>query len=76
MRGQFVGRRQHRPVAGRVHHAKKPKRFARVGAELMPGPAGDGDQVELFDVADLVTDHALAAAAQDHHGMGVLVTLQ
>ncbi len=55
---------------------RKAERLARRGAELVPGPGRDGDQVERFHVPYLIGEQALPSATQDHDGVDVLMPFQ
>ena len=66
-------RRQLRLVARGIHHAEKAERLAAGGAKLVPGHRRHGDEIAGLDRLHFAADQAMAAPAQDQHGVHVLV---
>src|SRR5512144_1782262 len=74
--GQIRFRGQLRLVARGIHHAEEAQRLAPGGAKLVPGHRRHGDEIAGLDRLYFTADEAVAAPAQDQHGVHVLVAFK
>ena len=67
--GQIGGIGKLRPVALGIDEAEEAQMLTGIGAELVPRPRRNPDEVVALHCADRAADQAMAGAAQNHHAM-------